>query len=303
VYWRVALRPAYELASVVSSVVVPSLALKLRPPRMLSRLERVSTRGRESVPPNRASSAQELAVDSYYRFVNVDDPRELAVDVEVILDSFGLLGTVLIAVEGINVMLCGTTEALDGAKEWFESDLRFANLFVKRTSCEAAVFRKLKVKVKREIVPLGLEDFNGAVGGGRAVSPKEWAELLADENRDNVVVIDNRNSFEFGMGRFRNAIDPGVSNFRQFAEYFDEHLPEWGNRTIAMYCTGGIRCDKTAAWAASRGVDVVTLDGGILNFLQQAEEPAKFWDGSCFVFDERRELTVDLQTAVIDGAE
>ncbi len=262
----------------------------------------MSAISRESIAPNRTLQAQrqELAVDSYYRFVVVDDPKELAVDVEAILDSFGLLGTVLIAVEGINVMLCGTPEALDGAKNWFESDTRFANLFVKRTGCEATVFRKLKVKVKREIVPLGLEDFNGAVGGGRAVSPKEWAELLAEDNREHVVVIDNRNSFEFGMGRFRNAVDPGVSNFRQFAEYFDEHLPEWGDRTIAMYCTGGIRCDKTAAWAASRGVEVVTLDGGILNFLQQADQPEKYWDGSCFVFDERRELSVDLQTALVE---
>lgn len=242
-------------------------------------------------------AAQELAVDSYYRFVVVDDPKEFALDAEIVLDSFGVLGTVLVATEGINVMLCGPVDALDGAKAWFESDPRFENLFVKRTSCDGPAFRKLKIKVKAEIVPLGLEEFNGAVGGGRAVSPKEWAELLADDNQNNVVVIDNRNSFEFGMGRFRNAIDPGVKNFRQFAEYFDEHLPEWGDRTIAMYCTGGIRCDKTAAWAASRGVEVVTLDGGILNFLQQADEPVKLWDGSCFVFDDRKELTVDLQVA------
>jgi UPF0176 protein len=232
--------------------------------------------------------------DSYYRFAQVDDPAALATSTLAELRRIGaVFGTVLVATEGINVMLCGAAHDLDEAKAWFESQDGFGDLFVKRTMCDDMVFQRLKVKVKREIVPLGLIDVDATKGGGRAVTPTEWCDLL---DRDDVIVIDNRNSFEFGHGRFRNAIDPRVDNFRQFADYFDNHLEEWGDRTIAMYCTGGIRCDKTAAWAAERGVEVVTLEGGIINFLQQVNEPEKFWDGTCFVFDNRRELDARLQS-------
>jgi UPF0176 protein len=209
------------------------------------------------------------------------------------LSGRGVLGTVLVASEGINVMLCGTPDQLDDIVAWFQSDGRFRDLFVKRTFCDAMVFHRLKVKVKREIVPLGLADveLDVAKSSANAVSPAQWRELL---RRGDVVVIDNRNSFEFGHGRFRGAIDPEVENFREFASYFADHLAEWEGKTIAMYCTGGIRCDKTAAWASTLGVEVVTLDGGIVNFLQQIDDAAEFWDGTCFVFDDRRELTVNL---------
>ena len=249
----------------------------------------VDRTGNEALP-----SADLLAHDSYYRFVVIEEPAALAALIEEALRSFDVLGTVLVATEGINVMLCGKQSAHNTARKWFEKDPRFRELFVKQTLCETLVFQRLKVKVKREIVPLGLEGIHQLKGGGRSASPQEWCELL---ERDDVVLIDNRNSFEFGHGRFRNALDPKVNNFREFANYFEEHLPEWGDRTIAMYCTGGIRCDKTAAWASSIGVEVVTLSGGIINFLQQTKDAEKYWDGTCFVFDERRELNADLTVA------
>jgi UPF0176 protein len=232
-----------------------------------------------------------LAHDSFYRFVVVDDPDLLRHRAQSFLNARDVLGTVLIAPEGINVMLCGPVEALDSAREWFESDERFPDLFVKRTACESMVFHRLKVKVKREIVPLGLEGIDATRGGWYAASPKEWEVLV---QRDDVIVIDNRNSFEFGHGRFKNAIDPGVNNFREFAAFFEDHLDEWADKTIAMYCTGGIRCDKTAAWASERGVAIVTLNGGILNYLQQSDDPTSIWEGNCFVFDDRRELDATL---------
>ncbi len=233
--------------------------------------------------------------DSYYRFVVVDDPNQLRHETLSFLKGRGVFGTVLIAPEGINVMLCGSLDALDSVREWFESDPRFSDLFIKRTACENMVFRRLKVKVKREIVPLGLEGVDATRGAQNAVSPKEWETLV---QRGDVVLIDNRNSFEFALGRFKNAINPGVTDFRDFATFFDDHLDEWADKTIAMYCTGGIRCDKTAAWASERGIEIVTLDGGILNYLQQSDNPTSTWEGNCFVFDDRGELDATL-TAVL----
>ena len=229
--------------------------------------------------------------DAFYRFVRVADPDALVAWLERVCADAGVLGSILVAEEGINGMLCGTPVQLGAVRDALETDERFRGIHYKRTSCAEMVFEKLKVKRKAEIVPLGIEGVDATALRGEDVSPEAWRELLG---RDDVVVIDNRNAFEYELGHFRGAIDPGVANFREFAAYMEAKLPEWQaqDKTIAMYCTGGIRCEKTTAWLAGRGLKVLQLEGGILNFFERVPDAARDYEGSCFVFDARRELPV-----------
>jgi UPF0176 protein len=232
--------------------------------------------------------------DAFYRFVFIEDPDTLVTTLESLCQNAGVLGSILVAPEGINGMLAGTEAQLKIVQDWLESDPHFAGLMVKRTSCSELPFKRLKIRRKREIVPLGLPDVNATSKTGVNVSPREWRELI---KRDDVVLLDNRNSFEYQHGHFKNAIDPGVNHFRDFANYVEAHLPEWQqeNKTIAMYCTGGIRCEKASSWLADLGVQVYQLEGGILNYFKEIPDADKDYDGTCFVFDERREVTTRLE--------
>ncbi len=226
--------------------------------------------------------------DSFYRFVMLEDPDQTADMIDRWCVDADVLGTVLVAAEGINAMLCGTSTAMVKVRASFANDDRFASLFIKTTACTEQVFARRKVRVKRELVPLRIEGIDATRGGGRAVSPAEWTTLL---DRPDVVVLDNRNSFEFEVGHFRNALDPGVNDYTDFSTYVEAHLPEWEGKTIAMYCTGGIRCEKTAAWLAQRDIDVLHLEGGIVNYFLSVENPADDYHGDCFVFDTRRSIS------------
>jgi UPF0176 protein len=160
----------------------------------------------------------------------------------------------------------------------------------KRSPCARDPFGRFKVVVKPEIVALGLPDFEALPQPDEHddshVSPAQWRELIA---RDDVVVLDNRNHFEWRLGRFKGAVDPQVRNFRDFVAYVQAQAPQWRaeGRTVAMYCTGGIRCDKTAPWMRSLGLQVKQLDGGILNHFQSLPDAQQDWEGECFVFDKR----------------
>jgi UPF0176 protein len=233
--------------------------------------------------------------DAFYRFVKIDDPDSLVKTLESLCQNAGVLGSMLVAHEGMNAMLAGTEEQLNVVHDWLESEPCFAGMLVKRTACETMPFKRLKIKRKKEIVPLGLLEVDATSKTGINVSPKEWRELI---KREDVVLLDNRNSFEYAHGHFKNAIDPGVTYFRDFTNYMEEHLQEWQeqNKTVAMYCTGGIRCEKTTAWLAHLGVVVYQLEGGILNYFKEIPDAEQDYEGTCFVFDERRELTTRLET-------
>ena len=239
--------------------------------------------------------------DTFYRFHSVSDPTRLASQLEAVCASAGLLGSVLIASEGINGMLCGTETGLQTVRDALETDERFAGMLYKRTACSDQVFKRLKIKVKLEIVPLGIDGVEASAPHERDRSPLEWREMLG---RDDVIVIDNRNSFEYELGHFRGAINPSVQHFREFAAFMTDHLPEWEaqGKTVAMYCTGGIRCEKTTAWLATRGHSVLQLEGGILNYFQQLEDADTDFDGACFVFDARETLDTRLQEVRLEGA-
>lgn len=224
---------------------------------------------------------------SFYRFTPMPDPAGFAVWLRERGAAHALGGVVLVAAEGLSAAIAGEA----GAVRAFEAELQarpgLAGLHCKHNACERSPFSLLKVSVKREIVAFGIPGVSGGVGGadtGTHVSPQRWRELLDDPD---TVVLDNRNSFEFRLGRFRGAIDPGVAHFRDFPAYVEAHRDEWQGKTVAMYCTGGIRCEKTAAWMQQRGLKVAQLDGGILNFLAAFPDAAADWQGECYVFDKR----------------
>jgi UPF0176 protein len=233
---------------------------------------------------------------AFYKFVRLDDAEGIAAHLRDIAAE--LLGSVLVAAEGLNGVLAGGAAALDRFELALRQDPRFEGAFsdivFKRSACRTAPFHRLKVHHKSEIVFLGVDDVDAIGKKGTDVSPQQWRELIA---QDDVVVIDNRNSFEYRLGRFRNAVDPGVDNFRDFPGYIEEHVPEWkaAGKRVAMYCTGGIRCEKTSAWMQDMGVPVYQLEGGILNYFLQMPDADKDWEGECFVFDNRIALDTHLQ--------
>ena len=232
---------------------------------------------------------------SFYRFVDVPDPAALRKQLLAI--TGGLLGTILVAHEGVNGMLAGAADELDAFEEAVQSSHvlggAFAGMAFKRTVCDVAPFRRRKIKVKAELVPLDVEGVD--VPSRRAdieasnADTMEWRELL---RRDDVIVLDNRNSFEFAHGHFIGAIDPGATDFRDFAAYVRANAEEWRvtGKTIAMYCTGGIRCEKSSPWMQDLGLTVRQLRGGIVTYLAEAADTEQDWSGDCFVFDDRRLL-------------
>ncbi len=234
----------------------------------------------------------QIVHSAFYRFVRIPDAAEIAHRVQRLCTK--LTGSVTVAGEGIN----GAVAGLEQNVSEFESGLRsvtgFAELSFKRSECKTPPFGRMKVQVKDRIVAFG--DVDESVFGERttAVSPDVWRELIG---RDDVVVIDNRNSFEYRLGRFANAVDPKVSHFSDFSNYVESHVDEWKRegKTVAMYCTGGIRCERVAPWMKTKGLNVVELDGGILNYFATMKDAERDWQGECFVFDNRIALDTKLR--------
>jgi len=224
-----------------------------------------------------------LVHSSFYRFTPVADPTAFATWLRELGASLALGGVVLVAEEGVSAAVAGEVDAVHAFETELQAQPGLAALHFKHNTCDRRPFSRFKVSVKREIVAFGVPGVS-AEDTGTHVSPQRWRELLADPD---TVVLDNRNTFEFKLGRFRGAIDPGVAHFRDFPAYVEAHRDEWQGKTVAMYCTGGIRCEKTAAWMQERGLRVAQLDGGILNFLEAFPDAAADWEGECYVFDKR----------------
>ena len=247
------------------------------------------------LPAVDTTSTAAIAHIAFYKFVALDDPDGVVAHLRVLTEN--LLGSILVADEGINGMLAGTASQLDGFQRCLLDDAyfggKFAGIAFKRSACTTAPFGKMKVYKKPEIVPLGISGVDGT-NTGTNVSPEKWRKLITE---DDVVLLDNRNSFEYRLGRFKNAIDPLVTNFRDFPEYVEAHAPQWKaeGKRVAMYCTGGIRCEKTSAWMKEMDIPVFQLEGGILNYFQQMPDADKDFEGECFVFDNRIALDTKLQ--------
>ncbi len=232
---------------------------------------------------------------AFYQFVALPDPDAVAVRLREL--THALTGSILVAQEGINGVVAGSSVALDTFEHALAHDDAlngyFANTTFKRSACTSAPFFRMKVHRKKEIVAFVAAVVSPA-SAESSVSPQVWRELIA---QDDVVVIDNRNSFEYRLGKFKSAIDPKVRNFRDFPKYVEANAPDWKaqGKRVAMYCTGGIRCEKSSAWMRDQGLEVFQLEGGILNYFQSMPDAEKDWEGECFVFDNRIALDTKLQ--------
>ena len=236
---------------------------------------------------------------SFYRFVPLAEPEAVAARLREIVTGLG--GNILVAAEGISGAVGGTAAAMQAFEAVLQAEPLFGGAFTgiafKHSACTSKPFSLIKVHVKPEIVAFGVPGVSGLADEGRPdthVSPAEWRTLLT---APDVVVLDNRNSFEFRLGRFKNAVDPQVKNFRDFPAFVEAHADTWKaeGKRVAMYCTGGIRCEKTSAWMQARGLTVYQLEGGILNYFEKTPDAAADWQGECFVFDKRIAIDTRLQ--------
>ncbi len=250
----------------------------------------------------------DLLHSAFYRFVPLADPLAVADAVRALAQSQALRGSIVVAGEGLSGVVAGEAAAVAAFEAALLGDAAFAGAFssmvFKRSGCVTSPFGRLKVSVKPEIVALGLPGVTGVstAAAPSHLSPAEWRELIV---QPGVVVLDNRNSFEYRLGHFRGAVDPQVHNFRDFADYVLAHADAWkaAGQRVAMYCTGGIRCDKTAPWMQSLGLEVYQLQDGILNYCQSLPDAGHDWLGECFVFDNRIALDSQLQETATGAAQ
>lgn len=232
---------------------------------------------------------QPFTVAALYRFAPLPDPDAIAQDLRSLCASLGTCGTLILAQEGINGTVAGTAEAIAALIGHLRDLPGCADLDVKYSTSMAAPFARMKVKVKAEIVTLGAGNLDPARQAGTHLDPAEWNALIADPD---TLVIDTRNAYEIACGTFKGALDPATPSFRAFPDWFDrlaERLRADGRKPkIAMFCTGGIRCEKSTALARSRGFEeVYHLRGGILRYLEEVPADQSLWQGDCYVFDER----------------
>ena len=226
-----------------------------------------------------------------YKFEPLVDPIDLVSLYQKKCDELELKGTMLISKNGINFSLAGTQQATDTIIAFLEEDNRFLNIPLKVTYSEAQPFRRMKVRLKKEIISLGRKDINPRELTGERISPQDLKNLL--DNKEDVLVLDTRNEYETRVGKFENAIDLNLDTFRDFPEAIESLPEEYKDKQIVMYCTGGIRCEKASAVMMKAGfADVKQLDGGVLDYFK--ETGGAYWEGDCFVFDERVALDTDL---------
>lgn len=230
-----------------------------------------------------------VVICALYRFVRLEDYRALQAPLQQLLHEQCIGGTLLLAPEGINGTVSGSRTAIDALLAWLRRDARLAALDTKESFADAIPFRRARVKLKKEIVTLGVPGIDPNHSVGTYVEPRDWNALI--ESPD-VLLIDTRNDYEVRVGSFRNAVNPQTATFRDFPRYVREHLDPAKHRKVAMFCTGGIRCEKSTALLRQLGFeDVYHLKGGVLKYLEQVPEQQSRWQGECFVFDER--VTVD----------
>ena len=229
-------------------------------------------------------------VAALYHFAVVDDPAELRPQILARCEELGLKGTILLAPEGINGTIAGEPAAIDAVISYLRSIPEFAGLEVKYSEASEMPFLRMKVRLKKEIVTMGVDGVDAAREKGDYVDPQDWNALIADPD---TVVIDTRNAYEVAIGSFDGAVDPQTQSFRDFPAWFDEFAEQLrempGDQpNIAMFCTGGIRCEKATAYVKAQGFDKVHhLKGGILKYLEHVPEAQSLWRGDCFLFDQR----------------
>ncbi len=234
---------------------------------------------------SQCESSSAIVIAAMYKFVALPDFKELR---EPLLDfclEKGIKGTLLLAHEGINGTVSGSREAIDALLVYLKKDSRLADIEHKESGFQERPFYRMKVKLKKEIVTMGIEDIDPNHIVGTYVEPKDWNALIDDPE---VTVIDTRNNYEYAIGSFKNAVDPNTVTFRELPDYVEKNLDPAKHKKVAMFCTGGIRCEKSTAYMKQVGFEeVYHLKGGILQYLEDVPEEETMWEGECFVFDER----------------
>ncbi len=240
---------------------------------------------------NRLIFMNSIVVCALYKFVNLNDFQTLRQPLFNVMEANHVRGTLLLASEGINGTIAGTRDGIDSVIYWLRSDLRLADLDCKESFTDTLPFNRAKVKLKKEIVTMGIEGIDPKRVVGTYVNPEDWNALISDPD---VILVDTRNDYEFKVGTFKNAINPNTESFREFPQYVKNNLDPQKHKKVAMFCTGGIRCEKSTAFLKEQGFDeVYHLKGGILKYLEDVPPKDTLWEGECFVFDER--VTVNLQ--------
>ena len=239
-----------------------------------------------------------LTICALYKFTRLDDFEEIQGPLKIFLESLNIRGTLLLAKEGVNGTIAGDNESIMKSLDYLQKDERLVGLEYKFSYSEKPPFKRLKVKLKKEIVTLGVSNIDPIFSSGTYVKPADWNELINDPD---VVLIDTRNNYEFEIGSFKGSINPNTETFREFPAYTKNNLEKYRDKKIAMFCTGGIRCEKSTAYLKSKGFEnVFHLQGGILKYLEEIKEDESLWEGECFVFDDRVAVKHNLELGKYD---
>ena len=239
-----------------------------------------------------------LTICALYKFTRLDDFEEIQGPLKIFLESLNIRGTLLLAKEGVNGTISGDNDSIMKSLDYLQKDGRLVGLEYKFSYSEKPPFKRLKVKLKKEIVTLGVSNIDPIFSSGTYVKPADWNELI---NNPDVVLIDTRNNYEFEIGSFKGSINPNTETFREFPAYTKNNLEKYRDKKIAMFCTGGIRCEKSTAYLKSKGFEnVFHLQGGILKYLEEVKEDESLWEGECFVFDDRVAVKHNLELGKYD---
>jgi UPF0176 protein len=237
--------------------------------------------------------SQNIVVAALYKFVTLEDYLALREPLLATMLANEVRGTLLLAAEGINGTVSGSRAGIDALLAWLKRDPRLADVDHKESYCAEQPFQRTKVKLKQEIVTLGVPGVDPNRAVGTYVEPRDWNALLADPE---VLLIDTRNDYEVAIGTFEGAIDPRTRTFREFPDYVRQHFDPARHKKVAMFCTGGIRCEKASSFMLGEGfAEVFHLKGGILKYLEEVPAQESRWRGECFVFDNRVSVRHDLR--------
>lgn len=243
-------------------------------------------------------SSEKTVVAALYRFTRLENFAELREPLLDLMMTNNVRGTLLLAHEGINGTISGSRADVDTVLTWLRADPRLAELDHKESLVDQHPFLRTKVKLKKEIVTMGIEGVDPNRAVGTYLSGEEWNRVISDPE---TLLIDTRNDYEYEVGTFTGAINPHTKTFREFPDYIREHLDPEKHKRVAMFCTGGIRCEKSTAFLKEQGFDeVYHLKGGVLKYLEETPKDNSLWQGECFVFDERVTVDHDLQPGSFD---
>lgn len=239
-----------------------------------------------------------IVVCALYKFVTLEDYQHLREPLHAVMEKHAVRGTLLLAHEGINGTVAGSRQSIDALLDWLRNDTRLATIDCKESYTDTMPFNRTKVKLKKEIVTMGIEGIDPKSVVGTYINPRDWNALIS---QPDVLLVDTRNNYEVKIGTFKNAVNPHTESFREFPEYVKAHLDPKKHTKIAMFCTGGIRCEKSTAFLKEQGFDnVYHLKGGILKYLEEVPAQETLWEGECFVFDERVTVNHQLEQGQYD---